>query len=110
MDDIISGGDRDADTIQEFAARNRISRAQTYEEIRAGRLNASKVGSRTIITRENGAAWRRALPTIQPAELTRKAASDLTADDSITTYGQRRSGQLHDGRPHNHRSGVQSDE
>src|SRR5262249_17671129 len=56
----------DADTIEEFAVKNRISRSQVYKEIDAGRLIASKVQSRTIITRENGAAWRRALPTPKP--------------------------------------------
>jgi hypothetical protein len=55
----------DADSIEEFAWKNRISRSQVYEEIKSGRLIASKCGSRTIITRENGAAWRRSLPTIQ---------------------------------------------
>jgi hypothetical protein len=58
--------DTDADTIAEFAYRHRISRSKVYEEIKAGRLIASKVGTRTIITNENAAAWRRSLPTIQP--------------------------------------------
>ena len=57
-----SASDFDADTVDEFAVRNRISRSQVYKEIRAGRLVASKVNSRTIITRESGVAWRRALP------------------------------------------------
>jgi hypothetical protein len=52
----------DADGIDEFAAKNNISRRKVYDEIAAGRLIARKVGSRTIITREDGAAWRQALP------------------------------------------------
>jgi hypothetical protein len=54
----------DADTVEEFARRHRISRAQTYKEIAAGRLIASKVGTRTLILREHSAAWRQALPRI----------------------------------------------
>jgi hypothetical protein len=57
-----SDADFCADTIEEFAVKNRISRSQTYKEIAAGRLIARKVGARTIITKEDGAAWRRALP------------------------------------------------
>ena len=53
-----------ADSIERFAAKNAISRAQAYKEIAAGRLIARKVASRTIITREDAARWRRALPKI----------------------------------------------
>jgi hypothetical protein len=58
----------DAHSVDEFARKNSISRSQIYEEIAAGRLIARKVGSRTIITREDGASWRRALPTM-PAKV-----------------------------------------
>jgi hypothetical protein len=54
-----------ADTIPEFALKSRISRAQVYKEIAAGRLMAVKVGTRTIITKEAGEDWRRALPKMQ---------------------------------------------
>jgi hypothetical protein len=57
----------DADGIDEFAAKNNISRRTVYEEISAGRLIARKVGARTIITREDAAAWRQALPKMMPA-------------------------------------------
>jgi hypothetical protein len=63
----------DADTIEEFAVRNRISRSQAYKEIAAGRLIARKVGTRTIITKEDGAAWRSALPKM-PASIENRAA------------------------------------
>jgi hypothetical protein len=59
--------DSDADTVERFAFKNGISRSQAYLEIRAGRLIARKVGTRTIITREDGAAWRSALPRLIPA-------------------------------------------
>ena len=52
----------DADAVERFAFRNGISRSQAYKEIAAGRLIARKVGARTLITREDAAAWRRALP------------------------------------------------
>ena len=47
-----------ADSIERFAAKNAISRAQAYKEIAAGRLIARKVASRTIIIREDAARWR----------------------------------------------------
>jgi len=56
--------DFEADSIEEFAERHRISRSQVYKEIREGRLTARKIASRTIITREDGAEWRRALPVM----------------------------------------------
>ncbi len=52
--------------IDEFAARNSISRAQVYIELKAGRLNARKVGSATLITIEDETAWLAALPAMNP--------------------------------------------
>ena len=51
--------------IDEFAARNSISRSQAYLEIKAGRLTARKVGSATLITTEDEDAWLRALPSMK---------------------------------------------
>jgi hypothetical protein len=51
--------------IEEFAHRNSISRAQVYIELKAGRLNARKVGSATLITTEDEDAWLRALPSMK---------------------------------------------
>jgi hypothetical protein len=53
--------------IDEFAHRNSISRAQVYIELKAGRLNARKVGSATLITIEDESAWLGALPTMKSA-------------------------------------------
>jgi hypothetical protein len=50
--------------VDEFAARNSISRAQVYVEMKEGRLNARKVGSATLITIEDESAWLAALPTM----------------------------------------------
>ncbi len=51
--------------IDEFAHRNSISRAQVYIELKAGRLNARKVGSATLITTEDEDAWLHALPSMK---------------------------------------------
>jgi hypothetical protein len=51
-----------ARSIERFAAKHAISRAQVYKEIAEGRLIARKVGSRTIITWEDAATWRCTLP------------------------------------------------
>jgi len=56
-------------SVQGFADTHAISRTQTYREIGSGRLIASKIGKRTVITAENAAAWRASLPTFN-----RKAA------------------------------------
>jgi hypothetical protein len=55
-----------ADSVEGFAAKNAISRAQAFKEIADGRLIARKVGSRTIITHEDAAKWRRRLPKAKP--------------------------------------------
>jgi hypothetical protein len=62
----MSDPDRDAYSIDQFAERHGISRSQTYVEIATGRLTARKVNSRTLVTREDAAKWRRALPKLQP--------------------------------------------
>jgi hypothetical protein len=66
--DAMSPDTKKAYRIEEFAEAHDISRAQTYVEIRTGRLVAKKVGSRTIITIEDAAAWRHALPRLQPPQ------------------------------------------
>jgi hypothetical protein len=51
-----------ADSVEGFAEKHGISRSQAFKEIAAGRLIARKCGSRTLITSEDAAAWRRRLP------------------------------------------------
>ena len=51
-------------SIPRLASLVGTGRSTLYGEIAAGRLVASKVGRRTIITRENVKAWLLALPTI----------------------------------------------
>jgi hypothetical protein len=57
----------DAFSVGEFAERHGIGRTTAFAEIKAGRLEARKVASRTIITREAAAAWRNSLPKITSA-------------------------------------------
>ena len=63
--EIVTGQAKRAFRIEEFAHRNSISRAQVYIELKAGRLNARKVGSATLITTEDENAWLNALPTMK---------------------------------------------
>ena len=50
-----------AQTVEEFLADNRISRATFYVEVNAGRLRTFKVGARRLVTREAATEWRRRL-------------------------------------------------
>jgi hypothetical protein len=65
MDTTAQGNCKRSFRIEEFAHRNSISRAQVYIELKAGRLNARKVGSATLITTEDEDAWLRALPSMK---------------------------------------------
>jgi excisionase family DNA binding protein len=49
-------------SIDDFCSRFGIGRTKVYEEIRSGRLEAVKVGRRTLITEQAGQEWLRSLP------------------------------------------------
>jgi hypothetical protein len=66
MDTTTQGNSKRSFRIDEFAVRNSISRAQVYVELKAGRLNARKVGSATLVTIEDETAWLAALPAMNP--------------------------------------------
>jgi hypothetical protein len=69
-----------ADSVKRFAAKHDISRSQTYKEIAEGRLIARKVGrGRTIITHEDAAKWRRALPKASVNGAAKKPSDGLPA-------------------------------
>lgn len=51
--------------VSEFCSQYRISRSAFYEEIRAKRLIAKKLGSKTLIPRTSARAWLAALPDLQ---------------------------------------------
>lgn len=62
MDTTIHTAPKRSFRVDEFAARNSISRAQVYVELKEGRLSARKVGSATLITIEDESAWLASLP------------------------------------------------
>lgn len=55
-------------SIPRLAAMSDCGRSSLYDEIAHGRLIASKVGRRTIVTRKNALRWLAALPTLSPKQ------------------------------------------
>lgn len=51
-------------SIAEFCKRYGVGRSSAYEEIKSGRLEARKVGARTLITFEAAENWLGQLPTV----------------------------------------------
>lgn len=49
-------------SVEQFCLRYSIGRSSVYEEIKAGRLQIKKVGTRTLISHEEAARWFNALP------------------------------------------------
>jgi hypothetical protein len=58
------GGDRLAYPLNDFADAIGVGRSKLYAEIKAGRLKAKKVGSRTIITSAAAHTYLAALPDL----------------------------------------------
>jgi hypothetical protein len=56
--------DRDCFSLDEFAERNGIGLTTAYLEIKTARLQARKVGRRTLIAVEDAKAWREQLPKV----------------------------------------------
>ncbi len=54
--------------LPDFCRNHGVSRSTAYREINAGRLEARKRGSRTIITAEAAKAWLDSLPAFQPCK------------------------------------------
>jgi hypothetical protein len=54
--------ERKSFSIDTFALRNDVSRAQVYVELNSGRLEGLKCGSRTLITERAEREWQDALP------------------------------------------------
>jgi excisionase family DNA binding protein len=52
-------------SIDDFAEATGVGRSKLYQEIRAGRLHAKKLGSRTLITAEAADEWFAQLPDYQ---------------------------------------------
>ena len=49
-------------SIKEFSERYGIGRSSVYEELKAKRLRARKIGKRTIITVDDAEEWLHKLP------------------------------------------------
>ena len=70
--------DKDAFSIPEFCARHSISRSAFYNMVRDGTgPRTMKVGSRTLVSREASADWRRQCES-PPAGKTDSAAQEGT--------------------------------
>jgi excisionase family DNA binding protein len=59
-------------SIKDFCDQYGIGRTTAYEEIKAGRLKAVKVGRRTLVPVESGQDWLQALPKV--GQIPRRAA------------------------------------
>lgn len=60
---MLSSENKAAYSVEDFCDLYGIGRTQAYEEVKAGRLKAKKVGRRTIITPEAGQEWLASLPS-----------------------------------------------
>ncbi len=49
-------------SLDQFCENNSISRATAYREISLGRLEARKIGRKTVVTKAAEKAWQDALP------------------------------------------------
>jgi excisionase family DNA binding protein len=52
-------------SIEEFCRRYGVGRTKAYEEIKLGRLQARKIGRRTVILEDDAEAWLRRLPRMK---------------------------------------------
>jgi excisionase family DNA binding protein len=85
-------------TIDEAAARARLSRTATYTAVRTGRLKVHKHGARSLILPDDLAAFLAALPvfeTSRPAE--RKIDSASSGGDPVEEAGGSRGGDPSEG-------------
>lgn len=49
-------------TVAEMCATYRISKNRVFDEMKAGRLLAKRVGTRVLISRDDASAWWNGLP------------------------------------------------
>jgi hypothetical protein len=62
----IVGAPRGLKTIREFAQANGMGLTLAYEELNSGRLEACKLGTKTMVSPEAEAAWKERLPRYKP--------------------------------------------
>jgi hypothetical protein len=99
-------------SIDTFALRNGVSRAQTYKELNSGRLEGLKCGTRTLITERAERKWQDALPkrpTAAPIDATaaprkrgrppKRRAEALPRVDAPSVTAPRRRGRKPKARP-----------
>jgi helix-turn-helix protein len=58
---------REAFGVREFCARYSICRETFYEEVRRGRIQARKLGKKTVILRADAEKWASSLPALNLA-------------------------------------------
>lgn len=58
-------GQPEAFTVREFCERYSVGRTKAYELLNANEVEARKVGSRTLVTRQSAERWFENLPTYQ---------------------------------------------
>ena len=58
---------REAFAVREFCARYGICRQTFYNELKRGRINARKVGKKTVILRSDAEKWASSLPALNLA-------------------------------------------
>jgi excisionase family DNA binding protein len=63
-----------ATSLDQFCEDHSISRATAYRAIDAGRLEARKVGRKTIVTKEAARDWLKSLPKLGGADASDAAA------------------------------------
>ena len=54
-------------TLKDFCDAYRVCRETAYQQIRAGRLRAVKLGRKTLILRADADAWAASLPELRTA-------------------------------------------
>ena len=74
---------RAAQSIDEFSKDHGIGRSTTYREIKEGRLRILKVGRRTLITAEAGAAWRDQMARIGESQIALPKTEDAERHSKI---------------------------
>jgi hypothetical protein len=63
-------------SLEKFCQENSISRATAYREINSSRLEARKIGRKTIVTKQAAQDWLASLPKI--------GGSPVPAPDGVT--------------------------
>jgi excisionase family DNA binding protein len=66
--------ERNAFSRKEFCDRNGIGHSKFYEEVKAGRLRAHKLGRKVLIFADDEQAWRDGIPELATDNMSRPPA------------------------------------